>query len=158
MIRPSQKEDLPSLLSLAEDSGLFPKEQLDVLEGMLTSFFEVGEENEGFWLTDHDGNSVGVAFCEPELMTNETWNLRLIAVAPELQRSGRGAALLSHIEQLLFDRGGRLLIVDTSGTEDFESVREFYRRCGYAEESRIRDFFDDGDDKVTFTKRLDNAG
>ena len=22
----------------------------------------------------------------------------------------------------------------------------------------IRDFFDDGDDKVTFTKRLDNAG
>jgi len=52
------------------------------------------------------------------------------------------------------DRGGRLLIVDTSGTESFELVREFYRRCGSIEAIRNPDFFDTDDDNITFTKSL----
>ncbi|MEO1249198.1 MAG: GNAT family N-acetyltransferase, partial [Pseudomonadota bacterium] len=31
---------------------------------------------------------------------------------------------------------------------------EFYRRCGYVEEARIRDFWSAGDDKIVFWKAL----
>ena len=158
MIRLSKPEDVPSLLSLAEASGLFPADQLEILEAMLGEFFQTEADHERFWLIDDEGGAQGMVFCERELMTNQTWNLRLIAVSPDLQGRGRGTALLAFTEQFLLERGGRLLIVDTSGTEDFDGARRFYRRCGYTEATRIPDFFDTGDDKVTFSKHLQPKG
>jgi hypothetical protein len=46
------------------------------------------------------------------------------------------------------------LIADTSGTDDFAPTRAFYRKNGYAEEARIRDFWAKGDDKVVFWTAL----
>ena len=46
------------------------------------------------------------------------------------------------------------MIVDTSGTEAFAETRAFYRKNGYTEEARIRDYWADGDDKITFRKPL----
>jgi hypothetical protein len=51
-------------------------------------------------------------------------------------------------------RGGRMLIVETSGSPDFERTRKFYIQCGYEEEARIRDFYATDDDKVVFRKVL----
>ena len=45
-----------------------------------------------------------------------------------------------------------MLIVETSSLARFETAREFYRRHGYDEEARIRDFYGPGDDKVVFWK------
>lgn len=50
--------------------------------------------------------------------------------------------------------GVRILLADTSGTEDFAATRGFYAAKGYTEEARIRDFWAAGDDKVTFRKAL----
>ena len=44
--------------------------------------------------------------------------------------------------------------METSGTDDFEYVREFYRKSGYEEEARIREFYAAGVDKIVFRKRL----
>ncbi len=41
------------------------------------------------------------------------------------QRQGREKKLLEHVEQLLIDRGERVLLVETAGTEDFGYVRAF---------------------------------
>ena len=155
MTRSSRADDVPGLIGVSEASGLFPPEHLAQLEEMLQRFFDSGDDAEAIWLTDEaEGEVAGLAYCEPELMTDETWNLRLIAVSPKRQRTGRGASLVSHMEARLRERGARLLIVDTSGTPDFRSVREFYRRCGYHEVARIPDFFEAGDDKITFIKAL----
>lgn len=61
---------------------------------------------------------------------------------------------MSHIEDHLAARKQRVLIVETSGTDALARTREFYRLCQYDQESRIRDFYEDGDDKVTFRKAL----
>lgn len=47
-----------------------------------------------------------------------------------------------------------MLLIETSGLAGFEAQRGFYRRCGYKEEARIRDFYQAGDDKVVFRKVL----
>ena len=47
-----------------------------------------------------------------------------------------------------------MLIVETSGSDDFERVRTFYANRGYQEEGRIRDFYATGYDKVAFRKVL----
>ncbi len=97
---------------------------------------------------------MGVAYFAPEPYAYGTWNLYFIAVHPDRQGEGRGATLLRHVEQTLAARGARVLLVETSGVPNFERTRAFYRKQGYDEEARIREFYKAGDDKVIFRKAL----
>ncbi|NET59822.1 MAG: GNAT family N-acetyltransferase, partial [Symploca sp. SIO2E6] len=95
-----------------------------------------------------------VAYYAPEPYTEGTWNLYFIAVHPSRQGEGIGTKLLYYIEQMLAGQGDRLLLVETSGLPNFERTRSFYRKHGYEEEARIREFYRAGDDKVIFRKAL----
>ncbi|MBW4459606.1 MAG: GNAT family N-acetyltransferase [Nodosilinea sp. WJT8-NPBG4] len=155
MIRPTIAADASNLISLADATGLFELHQIKELSTLLANSFDNTTASKAFWLTDDDSGPVGMAYCELERMTDQTWNLQLIAIHPSRQGQGRGTALLGHVEQTLTARGGRMLIVETSGSDDFERVRTFYANCGYQEEGRIRDFYATGYDKVAFRKVLD---
>jgi len=87
-------------------------------------------------------------------MTNGTWNLLLIAVHPEHQSQGIGKQLMLYVEHILRDLGVRVLLVETSGTPEFSRTRSFYEEIGYNKEACIRDYYDDGDDKIVFHKTL----
>ncbi|MDZ8225668.1 MULTISPECIES: GNAT family N-acetyltransferase [unclassified Nostoc] len=154
MIRPTIPDDTTALIALADASGLFQPNQLEELGEMLSEYFNCSSDSNRFWITDDDNGAVGVAYCEMERMTDETWNLQLIAIRPDRQGQGRGATLLRYVEQTLMARGGRVLLVETSGTPDFERTRAFYRKCGYEEEARIRDFYQAGADKIVYRKAL----
>ncbi|MBD2515925.1 GNAT family N-acetyltransferase [Nostoc sp. FACHB-973] len=162
MIRPTIPNDTTALIALADATGLFQPNQLEELGEMLSDYFGGINDShslrdakaERFWITDDDNGAVGVAYCEMERMTDETWNLQLIAIRPDRQGQGRGATLLRYVEQTLMARGGRVLLVETSGTPDFERTRAFYRKCGYEEEARIRDFYQAGADKIVYRKAL----
>ena len=149
-IRHVQPADIDGLKAVIEATNLFPP---DLLDDMIAGYFS-GEAGTDFWLTDDNGGPVAVAYYAPERMTEGTWNLYLIAVHPDLQGQGRGAALLSHVETALAARGERILLVETSGLPDFERTRAFYRNNGYDEEARIRDFYEAGNDKIVFRKAL----
>ncbi len=149
-IRPVTPDDTDALKAVIDASGLFPSEMLD---DMISGYFSGAADD--FWLTIDDGGPLAVAYYVPERMTQGTWNLLLIAVHPDHQGQGRGAALLRHIEQALAARGERLLLVETSGLPTFEGTRAFYRKCGYDEEARIRDFYQAGEDKIIFRKMLE---
>jgi len=155
MIRPTIADDTTALITIADAIGFQPNE-LEELSEMLVNYFSGDSDTAHFWLTDDDENDgpVGVAYCEPERMTNRTWNLQLIAIRPERQGQGRGATLLRYVEQTLTVGGERMLLVETSGLPNFERTRAFYTKCGYEEEARIRDFYAAGDDKVVFRKVL----
>lgn len=150
MIRLSIPDDVTALIAIANAIGFQPQE-LKVLSTMLADYFS-GDNSDRFWLTDDDQGPVGVAYCEPERMTDGTWNLQFIAIHPDRQGQGRGTVLLQHVEQTLTVRGARLLLVETSASLD--RTRAFYRKCGYDEEARIRDFYSANDDKIVYRKAL----
>ncbi len=154
MIRLTTPDDTSALLDLAKATGLFESSQIEELAQMLNQHFNDEIDSQDVWFTDYDNEPVGVAYVAPERMTEGTWNLYLIAIHPDHQKQGRGAALLRYIEQMLAERGERILLVETSGTDDFEYVRAFYRNSGYDEEARIRDFYTDDVDKIVFRKVL----
>ena len=151
-IRPYRPGDLPAVKRLIDAAELFPSELLD---GMVPGGEDaVDDEAAEFWLTHDDDGVDAVACCAPEEMTNGTWNLLLIAVHPERHGRGIGTALMRHVEAQLSERGARVLLVESSGTDGFERTRGFYRHLGYAQEARIREYYDAGDDKVVFRKAL----
>lgn len=158
MIRPIAPDDTTALIALANATGLFEPNQLEELGEMLSDYFDGNNDSNRFWIADDDSGLVGVAYCETERMTDRTWNLQLIAIRPDRQGQGRGTALLRYVEQTLVERGGRMLLVETSGTPEFEYTRAFYRKCGYDEEARIRDFYTEGADKIVYRKALSAQG
>lgn len=149
-IRPLTSTDLPAVKAVIDANELFPSEMLDEM----TKPYLSGATTDEFWLTFDDGSPIAVAYCAPERMTQGTWNLLLIAVLPDNQSQGIGAAIMAHVENMLTKRGERVLLVETSGLDAFVRTRSFYSRIGYDEEARIREFYQAGEDKVIFRKAL----
>jgi ribosomal protein S18 acetylase RimI-like enzyme len=150
VIRPLVADDLPAVKKVIDATGLFPSDMLDEMAG---PYLDAPGADE-FWLTSVETDVVGVAYCAPERMAEGTWNLYLVAVRPDAQRGGQGAALVRAVEQRVAGEGGRVLLIETSGLGTFAGQRAFYDSLGYREEARIRDFYRAGEDKVVFWKSL----
>lgn len=149
-IRPSITSDLSAAKAIIDAVDLFPSELLDDMFCVNSSEPESNE----FWLTFDDGSPAAIAYCAPEPMADGTWNLLLIAVHPDRQSAGIGAQIISSIEEKLAKEGNRVLLVETSGTDDFIRARKFYSQLGFTEEARIREYYGVGDDKIVFHKFL----
>ncbi len=86
--------------------------------------------------------------------TNGTYNLYAIGVHNDYQGKGIGKKMMTYLENELKSVGHRILIVETSGTDALALTREFYDKCGYRREACIQDFWDEGNDKIVFWKKL----
>ncbi|MEM9010302.1 MAG: GNAT family N-acetyltransferase [Pseudomonadota bacterium] len=150
-IRPTERRDIPALTSVLDATELFPSALLpEMLDGFLG-----GGASDDIWLTvEQKGDAIGFCYAAPEALAEGTWNMLAIAVHPDAQGGGAGSALVAELERRLRADGQRILIADTSGTDDFADTRRFYAQNGYSEEARIRDFWAAGDDKVVFWKSL----
>lgn len=154
MIRSITQGDAPAVVDLAVDSGLFPEAEADIVRKMMVDYFGDKRDEGHRCVVDEDSGLISVAYCEPALATDRTWYLTMIGVRRSLQGQGRGGALLRHVENELRAGDQRLLLVETSGVPAFALTRAFYRKCGYGEEARVRDYHEPGDDMILFRKAL----
>lgn len=154
MIRSITQDDAAAVVDLAVASGLFEEADAGIVRKMMTDYFGGGEGEGHACIVDADDEPMGVAYYEPALATDGTWYLTMIGVRRGDQGQGRGAALLRHVEERLRADDQRLLLVETSGLPAFDRTRAFYRKCGYEQEARVRDYYEPGDDMVLFRKSL----
>ena len=150
-IRKVTKQDVPALKALIDSAELFPSELLDEMTG---DYFN-NPSSQSIWLTKEvDNQPVAVVYCAPEYLTEGTYNLYLIAVHAQYQGQGIGGEMIQYLENLLRDQGQRILLVETSGNAEFELTRKFYHQQNYTQEAIIREFYQKGEDKVIFWKKL----
>ena len=150
-IRKVELQDFPGLKEVLDSSELFPSKYLD---DMISDYFN-NRDSEDIWFTYIDNNKpIAFGYCAPEKLTNGTFNLYAIAVRKELQGQGIGQKMMSYIEKLLIDKGKRILIVETSSIDHYTLTRKFYDKLGYRQEAIIKDFWNEGEDKVIFWKKL----
>ena len=152
MIRAMISDDIESVLQLGRDLQMFDEEGIKLIADRLQDYFaNLGED---IWLTADESGLAGCLYCVPEPMTHSTWNVLMLMVNDQHQGSGIGHSLMDAIENKLTTLSASLMLVETSGLDDFESARKFYKSCGYTEQARIPDFYEQGEDKVIFTKSL----
>jgi ribosomal protein S18 acetylase RimI-like enzyme len=149
-MRLARREDVAAIKPIV-NATLFPAEMLDA---MIAPYLGAPDNSDIWFVCERNGILLGVGFCEAERMTSGTWNLLAIGVEPALQSQGAGAAMMRWLEAALTQRGERVLIVETSGLPEYARTRAFYHRLGYTEEARIRDFYQNGEDKIVFWKDL----
>ena len=150
-IKKVTKEDLKGLKEVLDSSELFPSEYLD---GMIADYFD-NLSTEDVWFTATENGSItALGYCIPEKLTDGTYNLLAIAVRKELQGKGIGQRMMAFIEHLLKENNKRLLIVETSSDEQYDLTRKFYLKLNYLCAAVIKDFWQEGEDKVVFWKKL----
>lgn len=144
------RDDLSAISSILDATGLFPSEMLaDMAEPFLSGIAP------RIWLIACEGDEVlGFAYCEPERMTDGTYNLLAIAVDPVRQSGGIGQFIVAAVETAVGDLGGRVLLVETSSLPEYERTRSFYDQLGFAREAVIREFYAKGEHKVVFWKKV----
>jgi ribosomal protein S18 acetylase RimI-like enzyme len=125
-----------------------------MLDDMTAAWLGGRPRDELWYVATRDEAVVGLLYCAAERMTNQTWNLLLIAVHEAAQGTGVASRLTERLEAVLIGQGGRVLLVETSSLPDFDRTRAVYRKLGYVEVARIPDFYAAGEDKVVFWKSL----
>ena len=150
-IRTAVQQDISGLKDIIDSNSLFPSE---MLSGMMHKFFNVPDSKEYRFVSEHEGSLVGIAYSAPERLTDGTYNLYLIAIRKTHHGQGIGSEMMAHIENMLKAIGQRILLVETSGFDEYALTRKFYTILNYTHEATIRDFYQNGEDKIIFWKKL----
>jgi ribosomal protein S18 acetylase RimI-like enzyme len=155
MIRLLQPSDVPPLLELTAQTGMFLPHELDALEEVFTDYFAALKDYDHHaWVWEADERLLGFVYYAPAPLTDRTWYLYWIVVAKEYQRQGLGSRLLQDVEADLRRRGARLLLIETSSKPAYAPTRAFYHKHGFTPCATVPDFYADGDSLVIFARRL----
>jgi ribosomal protein S18 acetylase RimI-like enzyme len=155
MIRPLGPSDVPALLALTAQTGMFLPHELDALEEVFTDYFSALQEcDHQAYVWEVDQQLLGFVYYAPAPLTDRTWYLYWIVVAREHQRQGLGSRLLRFVEEDLRSRRARLLLIETSSKATYAPTRAFYLKHGYQPCATVPDFYADGDSLVIFARRL----
>lgn len=160
-IRDATAADVEAIKALAVATEMFAADEVGFFEETLGGIFDGSLEGHRWLVLKRGEDGIAAsAYYAPEPFADRMWNLYFLAVAPTEQGRGTGGALVEFVEaelRALGDAAARTLIVETSSTPKYETARAFYRRQGFAEEARIRQFYGPTDDKIVFWKSLRGA-
>ena len=155
LIRPLAAPDRSPLLSILQATRVFSGEEIAVALELIDAVLErPGQRDYVIRVYEEGGRVLGYYCIGPTPATAATYDLYWIAVSPDVHGKGVGTSLNDHLESLIRSRGGRLIMVETSSRTEYEPTRTFYRRKGYQEFARIRDYYRPSDDLVIFGKYL----
>lgn len=141
--------------TILRDTQVFREDEILVALEVLDSFFaRPGQDYTAVGAFTPGGGLLGFTVAGPTPCTLGTWDLYWIAVSPEAQGMGLGTVLLNEVEGRLAESNARLLIVETSSRPLYDPTRAFYKKRGYREVARVPDFYEPGDARVIYAKRL----
>jgi D-alanine-D-alanine ligase-like ATP-grasp enzyme/ribosomal protein S18 acetylase RimI-like enzyme len=157
-IRRTAPADRDAILSFTEATGFFRTGELDVAAEVLDDALAGGPDGHyQSFVAVSDGKPVGWVCYGPTPCTEGTYDIYWIVVDPQVQSRGIGRRLMSHAEGLIKEGGGRLVVLETSGSERYARTCGFYVKAGYRQAARAADFYGPGDDKLVYLKRVDEA-
>jgi ribosomal protein S18 acetylase RimI-like enzyme len=156
LIRPLEDKDRSKIEMILWDTKVFSEEEVQVALELIDIYLNNKEQKdyEIFSAVDKNDVALGYVCIGPTPMTIGTFDMYWIAVDPSEHGKGIGKELVKFIEDFISKRDGRLIVVETSSRDDYESTRNFYIRTQYREISRIKDYYKINDDLVVYGKYL----
>lgn len=156
-IIPTIADHREALVKIISETDNINQEEKDcAIELLDTSLNKDSSESEDYiTLTAlNDETVVGFVCYGGASLSKGSFDLYWILVDSASRGEGIGSMLLNFAESNIKASGGRILIAETSGRDEYCPTCNFYKRNGYIEEARIKNFFTVGDDKLFFVKVL----
>lgn len=154
MMRIMERSDKEGVMGILDRTAMFTPQEIAVAEEVMDAFLDRPEQQDYEVVVCQEGERglAGYVAFGPTPLTEGTYDLYWIAVAPERQGAGVGRRLMAWVEDRLRGNGARLLLIETSSQPRYEPTRRFYLGLGYREAARIAGFYKPGDDRVIYAK------
>ena len=154
-VRPMIARDKPAVMQMLQNLPEFKPAEVIVAEEVLDDYLHKSTGS-GYhvFVAETDSSIVGYICYGPTPLTEGTWDIYWLAVAPNQQRKGIGKSLLTFAEINIKETSGKMVIIETSTRPEYEATGRFYGTQGYEIACRITDFYATEDDKLILIKRL----
>lgn len=152
-LRQSDREKLHSILTA---TGAFLPEEINVAMELIDIVLMNPDQRDYTirCVVEEGDQPLGYLCYGPVPMTEKTFDLYWIAVAPGSQGLGVGSKLIEFLEGCIRALEGRMILADTSSIAAYEKTHRFYERNGFREVARVPDYYSPGNDRITYCKRL----
>lgn len=154
MIRALVGDDREKIKDILIDTNNFNEEEINIAIELVNIYINDENQKDYEIFVDDENGIRGYVCIGPRPLTTGTYDLYWIAVNPKVQSKGIGSGLIKFIEQHLQRKGGRLILIETSGKPSYEKERKFYEKNFYEMLVNIKDFYNIGDSLVIYGKYI----
>jgi GNAT superfamily N-acetyltransferase len=155
-IRQIEAKDRETVRCLIDGTGAFKPYEVDVAMELVDVALARPDQDDyhPFVLEEEDGTVAAYACFGKNAMTKSTFDLYWLATRADRMGKGYGRKIVSFVEEEVKRLGGRLLVIETSSKESYGTTREFYIKIGCTLAAQLPDYYDEGDDKLIYLKRI----
>lgn len=155
-IRPLVPKDRGHLQSILLRAKVFTPEEIDVAMELIDLVLK--DSNQKDYLihcfVNAQDQPLGYICYGPIPLTQGTFDLYWIVVDSDFKGQGIGSRLIDFLEEEMRRLKGRMILADTSSISSYEEAYRFYLKKGFREVARVPDFYWEGNDRITFCKRI----
>ncbi len=143
-----------AIRDMTASTSVFLEEDRAIVEELLDLYLDKGIAEGYFFLSCLSGEDVAAYACYgPRPSTAGTYDLYWICTDARRQQ-GAGRSLMNAIEAQVLERGGYLVLLETSDTPAFAPTRKFYEALGYTRVVHIEQFYSEADGLAVYAKYL----
>jgi len=151
-IRFYQEKDKEGILKLFESlPEFFTKRAVRNIDLDLT---KIKKNKHTCLVCEKDKKIFGALIFRKDPMGDRIYEIKWLAVRRDYFRNGVGKSLITSAEKLV-KNDARLIVIYTSNHYFYNGTHKFFEKLGYKKVAIIPDFWDDGDDRVVYWKRID---
>jgi GNAT superfamily N-acetyltransferase len=150
-----EKSDIKRVREIIESTKFFYDHEVEIAVELVEERLNLGESTGYYFVfAELDGVTVAYSCYGPITMSKTSFDLYWIATHNDYRGKGIGRQLLEETFRHARDLGCKIIIAETSGLEHYLPTRAFYTGNKFDLEARLSDFYDEGDDKLFYTKRI----
>ena len=151
-----EKNDIQRIMDMLVSTNFFYDHEVEIAVELIAERLTKGESSDyHFVFAEVDGVTAAYACYGHIEMTKSCFDLYWLVTHNDFRGKGIGKKLLEETYMEAKKMGCTKIIAETSGREHYAPTQAFYISAGYTLEARISDYYDKGDDKLIYTKRLE---
>jgi len=150
-----EKRDIKRVMEIVESTKFFYDHEVEIAAELVAERLAQGESTGYFFVfAEVDGVTAAYACYGPITMSKTCFDLYWIATHNDFRGKGIGRQLLEETYKHARNMGCKIIIAETSGLEHYAPTRAFYISNKFDLEATLKNFYDEGDDKLFYTKRI----
>jgi len=145
--------DPAAIEALVAATGVFSAEEIRTAAALAETTLD-GSETYRWLIAEQGGAVVGYTCFDRVPLSKVSFDLYWIAVLPDRRGTGLALELLQRTAKFIKSKRGTQIFAETSSLPAYAPARAFYRKAGFEEAARFRDFYEAGDDKLVYRLML----
>lgn len=147
--------DIEKIRDIVKSTGFFYDHEVEVAVELIEERLHKGPKSGyHFVFAEVDGVTAGYSCYGHISTTKSSHDLYWIVAHNDFRGKGIGKKLMDETYKEVKAMGGTALYAETSGREHYLPTRHFYDSLKFKLEATLKDFYEEGDDKLVYVKKL----